>query len=225
MIAAAFASLLHCERQSIDLLPVGQAGATAPNSPSTAGAAGGGSKGDGTPPIGDGGPEGNDCLPGSDCFDDIDCPPNLAYCEPCEEDWQCRGGLSRCAAPFRPYCVECLDNDDCDDPFGERCDALASRCLPRCTEDADCPSDRPRCENLTRRVCVVCTDNLDCQAIEPDGSLHCAAGECVECSTDFNCSPPTGYCRNFRCRECRHDAHCPDGDRCDDRSGSCVGDI
>jgi hypothetical protein len=201
MLLGAFALYAGCERQSIDLLPDDGGASASAGSTAQGGSAPGASGTSGAAAVSGGGRGGSlldggwsdDCPPGTNCPDDpnFDCPPNVDACQRCDRDSDCDWPL-HCA--FNGRCVECVSDGDCDDPEASRCHPLAHHCVPYCdTENDTCPPDRPICD-VAAKSCGQCLLPSHCPG------MACIWGECVECTTDAECSDEAPFCRNFSCR-------------------------
>ena len=202
LLLGAFVIYAGCERQSIELLPEdGVGGSATAGSTAEAGTQSGSSGTSGAGAAFAGGTAGslfdggwsNDCPPGTNCPDDpnFECPPNVDACQRCERDDDCDWPL-HCA--YNGRCVECVGEQDCDNPEASHCHPLAHRCVPYCDAvDDTCPPDRPICDEDTKS-CGHCSLGSHCP------TLVCILGECVECATNADCSDEAPFCRNFSCR-------------------------
>jgi hypothetical protein len=109
------------------------------------------------------------------------CDPATRTCVGCESNSDCRGGAPQCGADGR--CVECLENDQCDDPNAARCSGS---------------------------VCSACADDADCSHFEPAAqSALCTGGRCVECRSSVDCPDPNRpVCNGGRCGGCNDEDDC-----------------
>jgi hypothetical protein len=128
--------------------------------------------------------------------------------------------LSKLCDENNDLCVDCFDNDDCQDEWfcngvevcsaGE-CGDGPDPCPPSiiCDEDAD--------------ACVDCVTNNDCNnSLYCDGTDTCVAGVCQHSGNP--CSEPTPICNEASdsCVECLSAGDCSDGQFCDGAE-QCVG--
>lgn len=180
------------------------------------------------------------CETDADCLSDLHpyCDANNSgQCASCQGDAEgCPDGL-QCYAPNGevPRCIECLDNDMCDD--GLVCDPDRYRCqecvdnedcpgaylcanygrCQQCLDNSDCPSRVPLC---SQGYCVACEDDADCPSYNP----RCSEEDhrCYACLGDEDCeSPLAPFCISNACQACRTDTDCPeDFPTCS--SGQCI---
>lgn len=153
------------------------------------------------------------------CRDDRQCPepthcdPDMQRCIGCLSNADCSNESSLCRTSDG-VCVECLTNSECANDFGaSRCGA-DGKCTP-CSNDDDCSllgNGLNTCLLLTggNNRCVECINNEHC----PNGEV-CrtdnggAAYECVECSSDADCTDPAASrCEANQCVACQADADC-----------------
>jgi hypothetical protein len=148
-----------------------------------------------------------------ECEFDFECPPSDDPCDgspicdngtcaltgdPCiDEGLICISGMfPNVVAPAPFECVECVEDDDCED------DGLFCTGTPIC--------DNNTCA-LTGDPCLpddlLCNEEID---------------ECVECETDFDCfgDNSTPFCDGLFCVQCLETEDCEEGLFC--REGDCV---
>ena len=153
------------------------------------------------------------------------CDLASGRCAACRPDLDCAGG-SVCD-PASGACVECLTDGDCSAPTAT-CDVGRHLCVAACRTSATCA--RGTVCDTTAGSCVGCVRNADCAR----GALcDRARGECVECLADADCPVDAPVCTpGHSCSDaCAGDTDCqdgngpgPPGDRsvCDPRSHLCV---
>lgn len=134
------------------------------------------------------------------CFDEV---PEL-----CET--ACLEGLrqSHQAFPDADACVDCLEDDHCDDE-NPACDPGVGECVT-CVADHHCPASRPACDTAAS-TCVACMTDAHC----PESAPRCDAStsQCVQCTASSDCADPTPFCdaEASSCVECVEHAQCPSG--------------
>ena len=132
------------------------------------------------------------------------CVPDTS----CEEDVDCIGSISDICEEGR--CVECVDNDDCDEDDDEEC--VNNFCEKPCTENEECPLFHA-CDD---GECVErgCGSNTECiLAASRTGS--------AEDPRLFECLPTSGDDDTRICKlPCENDSGCASFEVCDD--GFCV---
>jgi hypothetical protein len=83
-----------------------------------------------------------------------------------------------------------------------------------CTMGGVCGGSMPLCEGDSG-MCVTCLSAEQC-----GGGLVCEQGQCMECTTDYECY--LNYTATYlwvcspenNCVQCRIDADCPQGEHC-----------
>jgi len=144
------------------------------------------------------------CVNDNSCEDDVECIPfGLTYCE---------GGL----------CVECLEDEDCNEELGETC--VDNQCETPCLQNEECPlfqqcidGDCVETGCSSDRECVLAA-NLGNVSSEDARLSKCLPSELnpdiftckIPCENDGSCSEfqvcDAGYCRFIGCEtdeECR----------------------
>lgn len=117
-----------------------------------------------------------------------------------------------CADPSQPFCStenrceQCLVDTDC--PAGNHC--VGNECAPTCATNTDCGGDggsqTPYCDTA-QAVCVECLESANCAGTS---SPVCSAeGQCVECATDSDCTPPETCASWGRCMTSSLDGGAP----------------
>ncbi|WP_146652506.1 hypothetical protein [Labilithrix luteola] len=170
-----------------------------------------------------------------------DCGPFLVCdhalgCVECARDEDCPVSAGRClegrclgCRPARSDCTAgaCWTSDyDChpachapsDCPAGTTCDEGNGACVG-CVATADCTSGV--C-SPTKKQCVECTTDSDCSQNSP--RCHVATGRCVKCRANDDCGRAAPICdpKTFDCRVgCTSNAQCP-GRVCDATTATCA---
>jgi len=131
------------------------------------------------------------------------CTDNLCIeDDSCEKDEECPGDTPFCDDG---ECVECTDDDECDEEIEEEC--RAGSCERPCQFDQECP-DLNACESGAC-VYVGCTTNADCLFALARSDSDARQAECVQ-------EEGIGHCRF----PCDNDAQCFETEICD--SGLCT---
>lgn len=155
------------------------------------------------------------CVPGCSaanpvCPSGLVCDTRAGKCVGCVDNANCTTPPLSICNPATQSCVECLANTDCRDPSKPICDTTNNTCV-RCVVDSQCPAGNV----CTNHACVPgCNANQPC----PAGQVCGANGQCVQCTTDANCSGATPRCDTTtnRCVPCLPGAtdNCPMGQYC-----------
>lgn len=121
-----------------------------------------------------------------------------------------------------PWCMSCVDDDDCHPP-SSICNLRLSLCLTSCATSADCVREGHVCDPTTN-TCVACFDDQQCLDDGNPVTRACETrvGLCVECNQRVAC-PPGLRCFNLQCVECTSDKDCEPGRHCDEIRGHCEG--
>lgn len=139
-----------------------------------------------------------------------------AVCAPCREGNHCGSSCMPCMAPT-PVCT----------------DSNGTQICVQCEKDPDCdltyPGQNRKCDKATK-TCNECNVDPDC----PKGK-RCESNKCVDCSTDSQCAGASCSCcpkdaprcidgggGQFVCSQCRLDADCDTGKKCDLQNRRCV---
>jgi len=175
-----------------------------------------------------------------------DVPDGHVPCDACMER-----GL-RCIDDA-PWCVECLDNDDCHDaslPFCDKthyrciacsppnlgcdhglvCDGWSHSCVRTCAPevdpDQDCGHSGLTCDTSSNR-CIECEDDDDCTGSPNGPCCPPGVGRCMGCSSDADCaaSGPARRCDplTFKCVTCIDTSDCESGEVCGLLTRTCEG--
>ena len=195
-----------------------------------------------------GGPECPPCAKGKLCEVDEDCEIDL-FCDAdgtCQDPHSCSDGVKNgqetdidCGGPNCRRCPDgeaCFINNDCESNFCNRSagPTVAGVCRIKAScrngrkdggeTDVDCGGPEcPPCE--FGQKCDSADDcagpNFLCLDRAGDGTAHKV---CVECKTGDHCLALYGgtrpYCVRNKCRQCRDEVDCGEGEECDD--GTCI---
>jgi hypothetical protein len=136
------------------------------------------------------------------------CDDATHACKACTAESDCRGDTPHCDLDDRK-CVQCLFSSQCGPD--EVCQGAAHACATRCREDADCAgTNRTTCA-VAAGVCVECNSNSQCS--DPLPFCQMREGSCVECLVDTDC--PELHCSNeHQCHTCKSELDCDLGERC-----------
>ena len=148
--------------------------------------------------------------------------PDCHECGECEECEQLGLVCDRGGFP----CVECLNDEHCNDNSRPRCDKALRRCVG-CDQLGNCKTAGLTCDLVTHSCVIGCA--VDDMALTCDRDFsYCDEqyGVCAICASDRDCefSPAGPYCveSGTRCVECRRKDHCADGKVCDPVLFRCV---
>ena len=162
------------------------------------------------------------------CAGDTDCHLPSLHCDlagsrtcvACTGDDQCLTAGARHCDPVLRRCVACVLGTDC--AATEAC--VAGRCLIACKEDT--PPACPGTTSCHSGVCGTCGDDdaTVCPSLPATPFCLSAAGICVGCRTDLDCSGAVPRCDpvNKTCVQCALGIDCPAATPfCDPRTGTC----
>lgn len=133
--------------------------------------------------------------------------------------------LTACTKPNRNVC--CIEEADCmakGIPVGSVCaEGLLCRgnqCIAQvCTAASECDASAPYCAD---GACAeACATDTQCPGLgQLEDARFCAAGQCIECRENSECSATAPVCDTGSCRACRAHGECPSGVCADD--GTCA---
>ncbi|MEO8181675.1 MAG: hypothetical protein ABI895_22805 [Deltaproteobacteria bacterium] len=139
----------------------------------------------------------------------------------CSSDKDCALASLHCDVSVG-RCFECVVDEDCTQQSGQRCDSAQNRCV-ECKVTRDCALGSA-CDTTTHRCLRSCVEEVDCAPSDHDCDER--RGVCIQCDEDAECTSRAegGYCAldGTGCLECRVEAHCVAGSRCDLVLGRCV---
>lgn len=160
--------------------------------------------------------KGEACQTTADCNGNLSCVPR-----PNASGGICVTGEFKVSQTAKECAVvQCAQPADCCPPPSASCQTYQQGCQQGIQADCTyynqyckCDGSKFQCNGGTCKA--VCTSSSDCVT-----GGTCQNGQCVQCTSDSNCS--NGYvCNGGKCEPpCRNDADCPSFNTCD--NGHCV---
>ena len=138
------------------------------------------------------------------------CEPSLLMCVQCLDNQDCnQSNASLCNE--NNECAPCQIDADCGHLFDTgslACDAVLGLCV-ECTQNSHCSGDTPVCDTVLQQ-CVACTDTDTSYCDE--NSLVCKIDvqQCVQCLSNSDCASDAqnSLCDTNVCAQCQVDDDC-----------------
>lgn len=172
------------------------------------------------------------CSSNSDCDTGKYCQLSHGACVECISNSNCADPVKSICETGSGKCVSCLTNSNCNSSY-PICNTDNNNCV-QCTSDSHCVNSPKTVCNQTTNMCGECFTTTQCLSNPlkkvcnlANLTSKCSNSQCVECSSDSNCTAPYSVCNpsTRKCQMCLLDSDCASlggPPKCNLTNGTCV---